>query len=87
MTQTQDLRTGDIIGDTNRMVILCHQLSDPIPGDSFASWVAICHKSREYHPYVVWNVAARPEGFYASNGHYCSTIKEAIENYEARGGK
>lgn len=84
--EDKELLTGTLVGDTERMVILCHKIHDRVPGDSYATWVAICSKSNELHPYVVWNVIARPEGFRAENGVYCSTIKEAIQAYERRGG-
>ena len=80
------LQLGDIVGDSNRMVIASTKMADREPGESFAWWVAICVKDGEYHPYVVWNIVARPEGFYASNGDYCFTIQEAIKAYNQRGG-
>lgn len=80
------LQLGDIVGDSNRMVIACTKLTDRIPGDSFATWTAICVKDNAHHPYVVWTVVARPEGFYASNGEYCFTIQEAVKLYNQRGG-
>ena len=80
------LQLGDIVGDSNRMVIACTKLAEREPGESFAYWVAICVKDGEYHPYVVWNIVARPEGFYASNGDYCFTIQEAVKAYNQRGG-
>ena len=86
-TEHSSLRAGDIIGDTERRVVLCHKLSDADPGSTYESWIAICHEDGAYHPYVVWNVAIRPQGHYASNGDYCSTIKEAIQKYEERGGR
>lgn len=87
ITEVKQLRTGDIVGDTNRTVLFCHKTADAQPGSSYETWIAICHKPNQYHPYVVWNVAIRPEGFYASNGDYCSTIEEAIQKYEERGGR
>lgn len=87
LNEDTELRTGHIIGDTQRMVILCHKLLDRVPGDTYAAWIAIAHKPEEYHPYVVWNVIARPTGFHAESGTYCATIKEAIAYYESRGGR
>ena len=80
-------RIGDFIGDTNRMVIAYTKIRDRIPGDSYASWVAICAKEGEYHPYVVWYVIARPNGFHAETGDYCFTLDEALEVYKNRGGE
>jgi hypothetical protein len=80
-------RIGDIVGTTNRMVIATTKKSERIPGECYAVWVAICHKEDEYHPYVVWDVIARPEGFAAEHGDYCSTIQQAMNAYIKRGGK
>lgn len=75
---------GEIISD--RMVISCTKTHERIPGDTLASWVAICFKSEELHPYVVWNIYATETGFRASSGDYCTTVAEAIQHYQARGG-
>jgi len=85
--EDKELLTGHIVGTTKRTVILCHKTADRVPGDSYASWIAIAHKGGELHPYVVWNVYARSDGFHAESGTYCSTIKEALKAYELRGGK
>ena len=81
------LQLGDIVGDTNRMVIALTKKTDRVPGDSYATWVAICVKEGEYHPYVVWDVIARPEGFYAQSGDYTFALSEALSYYHNRGGK
>jgi len=82
-----ELRIGDIVGHTNRIVIVSTKLGDRIPGDSYARWIAICHKEEELHPYVVWDIVARPEGFSASNGDYFYTIEDALVKYKQRKGK
>jgi hypothetical protein len=81
-----NLCLGDIIGDTKRIVIALTKLAERVPDDSYARWVAICVKENHLHPYVVWDVYARPNGFHAENGIYCSNIRQAIEAYERRGG-
>ena len=81
------LHLGDIVGSTNRMVIALTKKADRIPGDTYATWVAICVKDGEYHPYVVWTVIARPEGFAAEHGDYCFTLEEAVTMYKKRGGQ
>lgn len=82
-----ELQVGDIVGDTNRMVILSTKKSPRIPGNYYATWIAICHKEGEYHPYVVWDVIARPEGWYCQTGDYCSNMEQALIAYQKRGGK
>ena len=81
-----ELRIGDIVGDTNRMVVAYTKKSDRIPGDSYATWIAICCKQDEFHPYVVWTIVARPEGFAAESGDYCFNIDQAVQAYKKRGG-
>lgn len=81
------LQLGDIVGDTKRIVIACTKLTERIPNDSYATWIALCVKDTEEHPYAVWHVVARPEGFSAGNGDYCSSIDRAITIYKNRGGK
>lgn len=85
--ELRELVVGDVVGDTQRTVLLCHKLQDRVPGDCYATWIAVAHKPGEFHPYVVWNVVARPTGFHAEYGTYCSTVTEAIGHYESRGGR
>lgn len=82
-----ELHLGDIVGDTNRLVIAMTKKNDRIPGDSYASWLAICLKDDELHPYVVWDIIARPQGFVAQHGDYATTLQQAIDYYQKRGGK
>ena len=80
-----DLRVGEIIGDTHRMVFLSSLLR-PEGDGTYPVWIAICNDPEQYHPYVVWNVVGRPEGWYASSGDYFHDIKDAMECYIKRGG-
>jgi hypothetical protein len=82
-----ELRIGDIVGATKRIVIASTKQADRIPDDSYAHWITICHKEGELHPYVVWSVVATRNGFEASNGDYCTTLKEAVTMYKKRGGE
>lgn len=82
-----ELSIGDIVGDTKRIVILSTKRADRVPGDTYATWITVCYKKEELHPYVVWTVIARPEGFAAQNGDYCLTIEEALTHYKKRGGQ
>jgi hypothetical protein len=81
------LQIGDIVGDTRRMVIACTKKNDYTPGDSFAYWIAICAKEDHLHPYVVWDVIARPEGWVCQSGDYAYTLKQALDYYHERGGQ
>ncbi len=81
-----EVTTGTIINQT-AVVLLCKKKHDRVVGDCFATWLAVCFDvNNQFHPYVVWNVVARPEGFHAQTGDYRKTLTEAIEAYEARGG-
>ncbi len=87
LNEYSELQIGDLVGDTGRTVVAATKRGERIEGDSYAYWIAICHKASEYHPYVVWTVIARPSGFIAEQGDYCLTISEAVKVYNERGGK
>lgn len=88
MTYSADsvLSPGTIVGDTERMVILCTQTRERVPNNYFAGWVAVCYKEDERDPFVVWDIHARHEGWYASSGEYFKTFEAAEKAYVARGG-
>jgi hypothetical protein len=86
-TTYKQLHLGDIVGTTKRMVIACTKKSERVPGDCFATWVAICVKEEELHPYVVWDITSRPDGFHAENGTYVQTLQQAVDHYKKRGGE
>ena len=80
------LEPGTIVGDTGRTVLVADLIRERVPTDTYSWWVAICHAEGELHPFVVWDVFARPEGWYASSGSYFKTFDEAEVNYVSRGG-
>ena len=82
-----ELRIGDIVGTTKRMVIACTQTRQRVPDENFASWLAICVKEGEYHPYAVWDIIVTPNGFTAENGDYCFSLTQALSVYKKRGGQ
>jgi hypothetical protein len=81
-----ELEFGQIVGDTERVVLLCTKTNEWVPGSMFAGWVAICYKGDERDPFVVWDIHARNEGWYASSGEYFKTFDKALKAYVARGG-
>lgn len=87
LSEYDELRIGDSIADTGRTVVAETKLGERIVGDSYAHWITICFKEGEYHPFAVWTVIARPEGFFAEQGDYCFTFFDAVEAYSKRGGK
>ena len=86
LNEYNELRIGDIVGDTKRIVIAYTKLGDRVPGELYARWVTICADKTALHPYVVWTVIARPQGFHAESGDYCSTLEQAVDAYKKRGG-
>ena len=79
--------TEGTVVNTTAVVIKCQKRFDRVVGDCFARWLAIGFDgSNPMHPYVVWNVIARPEGFHAERGDYRKTLTDAVDAYEARGG-
>jgi hypothetical protein len=87
LNEYSELRIGDKVGSTQRMVIAYTKRGDRVVGDCYATWVAICVEETAFHPYAIWNVVARPEGWYAESGDYCSTLDEALRLYKKRGGE
>ena len=81
-----ELHVGDTVGHTNRIVLALTKKADRVLDDSYAHWITICHGENELHPYVVWSVVARPQGFEAFTGDYCSTLEQAVTIYKKRGG-
>ena len=86
LNEYNELRIGDIVGDTERVVVASTQISERILDDSYAVFLAICAKDSAHHKYVVWDVIARPEGFSSANGTYYHTLEEALKYYQKRGG-
>jgi hypothetical protein len=82
-----ELQIGDLVGDTERMVIASTKLNERVLGDCYASWIVVAVKIGEYHPYAVWVVVATPKGFVAQQGDYFFEIGDAVKRYQERGGK
>lgn len=88
LNEYNELRIGDVVGSgTSRTVIACTKRAERVVGENYAYWVAICHAEGEYHPYVVWTVIARKEGWLAEGGDYCFTLDDALTAYKRRGGE
>ena len=87
LNEDKELRIGDVVGHTDRIVIALTKMRERVKNDSYASWIAICTLQAEYHPYVVWTVIARPEGWSCESGDYCLNIEEAVTIYKKRGGE
>jgi hypothetical protein len=87
LNEYNELRIGDIVGDSGRMVIAYTKRHDRVVGDCYATWVAICVDETAFHPYAVWTVVARPNGWLAESGDYCSTLEKALVAYKERGGE
>lgn len=78
------LEVGESVADGLATVVKCEQLSNRVPNDTYASWVALCVRKHDLHPYVVWTIIARPNGFIAEQGDYCRTFEEGLSAYSKR---
>lgn len=88
LNEYNELRIGDKVGDGGeRMVIACTKQNERIVGEVYATWTAICVQEEAFHPYVVWTVIARPNGFVAESGDYCKSLDSALVAYKNRGGE
>ena len=81
-----ELSLGDILPNGAKVLALT-KIGNREIRETYASWITICHRDNEYHPYVVWTVIARPEGFSPCSGDYVFDMTEASKHYERRGGK
>ena len=71
------------IGDTlpNGAIVVAwkhiHDYNDGI----YATWKALCVRdSNPFHPYAVWTVTARPEGWGTGHGYYFRTLTEGMNH-------
>lgn len=84
---TSPLSLGQVIGDTKRVVIACAKVADAEPGESYERWITICFTDKDPHPYVVWDVVAKPNGWSTFNGRYYLTLDAALGEYNQKGGR
>lgn len=78
----KEIRIGETLFNTNRIVIASHKISKEIHNQSYDEYVVICANHDEYHKYVVWNVFDRPEGWYVCNGQYFHSLQQAVSCWE-----
>jgi len=85
---TKQLKPGTIIGnpDSPRTVIISTLINEGGDG-SYPVYIAVAHDPEAYHQYVVWYVADRPDGWLAESGEYFHDAKDAIINWQQKGGK
>jgi hypothetical protein len=87
LNEYNELHIGDKVGSGGERMVIAHtKLHNRIVGDCYATWIAICVDETGLHPYAIWNVIARPDGWLAESGDYCSTLEEALVAYKERGG-
>lgn len=67
-----------------------HKIRERVKGDTYATWNVLCERD-EYdkdelvvHPFIVWTLVARPEGWSFASGDYYATYEEALKNYKKR---
>jgi|LakMenE01Jun11ns_1017448.scaffolds.fasta_scaffold9076380_2 hypothetical protein len=66
------------------------KIRERVKGDTYATWNVFCERDGYgkdetiIHPFIVWTLVARPEGWSFANGEYYSTYEEALKSYRAR---
>lgn len=66
------------------------KITERIKGDCYATWTVLCERDfveadeKVIHPFIVWTLVARPEGWHFELGHYCATYEEARKKYDQR---
>ena len=85
-TTFNELSIGDILPNGAKVLALTKVGKREI-GETYASWVTVCHRDNAYHPFVVWTVIARPEGFSCATGDYLFNLPDAMKHYGLRGGQ
>ncbi len=74
-----------------------HKVLERVKGDTYATWTVLCERD-EYdkqtglddtdelvvHPFIVWTLVARPEGWSFATGDYYKTQEEALKSYKER---
>ena len=83
-----NLKPGTILGNPNspRTVVIATLIHEST-NDSYDVYVAVAYDPEAYHKYVVWYVSDRPEGWIAESGEYFHDAKDAIVNWQQKGGK
>jgi len=67
-----------------------HKIRERVKGDTYATWEVLCerdHYSKDelvLHPFIVWTLVARPDGWSFAGGEYYKTYEEALKNYKKR---
>lgn len=80
------LTPGTVIAGTNRVVIIATLIREAT-NDSYPVHIAVAHNPDEFHKYVVWYVSWRQDGWHAEAGEYFHDAKDAIINWQQKGGK
>ena len=81
----QDLELG-MVFENGRTLMAFTQITEQEEGGTPARWVAICFTRLSHHPYVVWDIISKPEGWQCANGDYAMGLRQAQEIYYNRGG-
>lgn len=66
----------------NLATVLDYTERDPAGNGFLRNGYAVCHRTDDVHPYVVWVVAQQSDGTWeASSGRYCNDVVEAVKVY------
>lgn len=78
--------------DTDKFVRVdeFRKVMERVKGETFATWTILCHRDDidmdevVIHPYIVWTLIARPEGWSFASGDYFSSYEDALKCYKGR---
>jgi hypothetical protein len=66
------------------------KIRERVKGDTYATWTVLCERDGYgkdelvVHPFIVWTLVARPEGWSFASGEYFSTFEDALKSYKGR---
>jgi hypothetical protein len=66
------------------IILRFQKIMERVKGENYATWVVMAQRDHELHPFVVWNLIARPEGWVYESGDYYADHLEAEAKYESR---
>lgn len=66
------------------------KVRERVKGDTYATWTVLCERDfvdmeeQVIHPFIVWTLVARPEGWSFASGDYFADFEQALKAYNDR---
>lgn len=66
------------------------KVMERVKGETYATWTVLCERDfvdmeeQVIHPFIVWTLIARPEGWAFSSGDYFADFEQALKAYNDR---